>query len=973
MNLPLSRWFFRNGFRLGLGILVLIGFLYFGQKKSLQNSFQWVIHTSHVQKVLSEFGQTVSHGNDPVKIQRELENLKKLVADNPRQTGRLNSIQNLLNERNDFLLNRAQSDVSADVARAEEAVFSILDDMRAEESRLLEERESLSQRNIFLLDLPIIFGTLFACFLIYSAHRITKRDLEEFIQKDKELEAYANNLKISRDTLEVQSNLMEFTLEAMADGLIVVNEKGEYLRVNPVAQELLGGVPHSINEFPRKDFKVIDAATGRYLKTEELAVRRSLNGESITDYELIIEKNGKFSKIISCNSHPVFNRERKLVGAITVFRDVTARKNLENELRKAQQSALDTTEAKSRFLANMSHEIRTPMNGIIGMADVLSQTELDSKQKSYLNLINESCQNLMTIVNDILDFSKIEAGKLEIEKTDFYLAQTLDRTIQLMAPKARARNLTLLAHVSSEIPAAVRGDSGRVGQILVNLVSNAIKFTPHGKVFVQAELLKSSENKIEVKFSVRDTGVGIEKNALERLFSPFSQVDTSTSRKFGGTGLGLSICKQLVDLMGGQIGVETELNQGSTFWFTVPFDLPMDYLPAPYQPISTNHQILIYDEDAQSAEILKDYISSWNLSVIHIKNQEEFNQLIEQAADLSQLHLIMVCQHNKNAQDLELSLGQFLKRQGKPQVTLVMDHEDSRFMSNYRNMGFASNLLRPIDQSALYAHLTEVLAANGHSKEQEMKKEPLAAPTPPARLLKRGRILLAEDNTVNQMIAQAFLTELGHTSHTVSNGKEAIESLKQFEFDLILMDCQMPVMDGFEATQEIRSRISSRIPIIALTANAMKGDEERCRKAGMNAYLSKPFHKDQLQRLLQEFLPEADLPFDPSRLDMFRGYKDDNNQDLRKALIDTYLLSATEGIERLEKLFLENPDDFRKSAHTLKSSTASVGGFHLAHMLEELETSKMDQDRALKIIREAQVEFKNLKAHLENYIKTLTA
>ena len=572
MSLPLNRLFIRYGFRIGLGTLVLVGFLYYAQKQNLQSSFSWVLHSANNQQYLMNLSTLIQLQEKSDKIYALISDLQVSLQDNPAQISRIKQVNDLYFEKLSLPL---KSDLAASarqvqVAKLDAQILVLIKEMLDEEGRLLQERESHSKSSIQLIDFPIAIGGIFACLLIYAANRITRRDLHNLLEKDRALQKQAFDLGRSKDALELQTKFLNLTLESMADGLIIMDDNRQISHFNKAARELFGvgdGDPNQVmdpNHTGRRD-----PVTKRHLSFDELPSSRAFRGEMVNDFEMMIDTPNGESRILSFNSRPVYDESGKIFRAVTVFRDVTQKRTLENELIKAEKAATEAVQLKSRFLANMSHEIRTPMNGILGMAELLSATPLDAKQRSYLNLINESSQNLLTIINDILDFSKIEAGKLDIEKSDFNFSYAIERTVQLMAPRAHEKSLVLLCHLNPKIPDRLRGDAGRLGQVLLNLIGNAIKFTEKGKVIVRVDLLKSEGGKAHIKFEVEDTGIGILPQNLEKLFQPFSQVDTSTSKKFGGTGLGLSICKQLVELMGGTLGVQSEIGKGSRFWFTV--------------------------------------------------------------------------------------------------------------------------------------------------------------------------------------------------------------------------------------------------------------------------------------------------------------------------------------------------------------------------------------------------------------------
>jgi PAS domain S-box-containing protein len=975
MSASFNRWFVRYGFRAGLGTLILVGFLYYAQKQNLQSSFAWVLHTANIEGQLMRLSQAIQLQDQNGKIQHQIKTLQASVKDNPLQEARLKSISTLFENRTKY---QFESSMSLEfrrlqMAKLDEQVLVLISEMLNEETRLMDERESHSRTSIELIDIPIAFGGLLACFLIYMANRIARKDLQDLLEKDRELQKQTYEISRSRDALEMQTKILNLTLESMADGLIVFDEGRNPVQINRAARELLGFGPggKTLTNESLYNVKRRDPATNRYLSEDELPSARAFRGEIIKDMELIIESEGLPERVMSFSSSPIQDDENKIFRAVTVFRDITKRHRLEMELINAEKAALETVQMKSQFLANMSHEIRTPMNGIIGMTEILGGTKLDSKQRSYLELIFQSAQSLMTIINDILDFSKIEAGKLDIEQSDFNFSYSIDRTVQLMAHRAHEKSLVLLTHISPQIPEKLNGDAGRIGQVLINLIGNAIKFTDHGKVIVRAELIEQMAQKAKIRFEVEDTGIGLDSSNIEKLFQPFSQADNSTSKKFGGTGLGLSICKQLVELMGGKLGVQSELGHGSKFWFELMLNTAIEpaSLESYKKTFPPENEILIFDADPDSAQILTDYIASWKLRARHLKVVSDLEKLVSKAEDLTEYDLFLVSTYPEQ-QEVEKLLHALQKRVDRPRVTVILDSESLELQARYRNMGVSNFLIRPIEQSGLYNHLMRLLSENGNLEQFQTAASEL--PEQPLKPAKIGRILIAEDNSVNQLIAQAFLKELGYPFHTVANGKEVLEALEQSEFDLILMDCQMPEMDGFEATREIRKNLSSTLPIVALTANAMKGDEEKCRQAGMNGYLSKPFRKDQLQAILQKHLIANDLSgFDPNRLEMLKEYKDENGVDLRISLIETYLRLTPGTLNEMLNCYQSDPKHFQQIAHTLKSSSAAVGGTRLAEMLEHLETQETTVSQRKEMAMSIQTEFQKLKDHLLRYTKGL--
>jgi signal transduction histidine kinase/DNA-binding response OmpR family regulator len=532
------------------------------------------------------------------------------------------------------------------------------------------------------------------------------------------------------------------------------------------------------------------------------------------------------------------------------------------ELQKTNQKLREVEQLKSEFLATMSHEIRTPMNGIMGMTDLMMETVLSSEQRGYAKVIQDSCNSLLTIINDILDFSKIEAGKLDLEIINFSVVHTLESQADLLAAKYKAKQLAFMTYIDPEIPISLLGDPGRIGQILLNLISNSIKFTETGSIFVKAELLKdpmpdNAKGPFPVKFSVTDTGIGISKEIISHLFQPFTQADRSMSRKYGGTGLGLSICKQLVRLMNGEIGVESTENQGSCFWFTLPLQASDSLTDQTLVPRADLHhfKILVVDQNPIAREILHNYIVAWGATNGCAVDPQSCLEILAREANLGKPYDVALI----GIGDLSLELGKEISKHAllsSTKLILVTDYTRPIERNRQLEAGFRANIEKPFKQSQIFDTIVSVISGTTLFASTAVSEvDPSAGEYSPIKA--RARILLAEDNVVNQMVARAMLEKMGYSVFTVSNGLEALQQLEVADFDLVLMDCQMPVLDGFDTTKAIRKikAFDKRsIPVIALTANAMKDDEERCLRAGMNDYISKPVRRETLERKLEHWL-----------------------------------------------------------------------------------------------------------------------
>jgi two-component system, sensor histidine kinase and response regulator len=764
-------------------------------------------------------------------------------------------------------------------------------------------------------------------------------------ERTRELQKEVADRTRAEREVEERKRFLNSLIENIPIAIVTTGTDGRVQMCNPAFESL----------FLYSQQAVLGRSLAGLLTNSELRAEYESNVTSLRQRESIHQVTRRSRSDGSLVDVEIFSvpLEENRKGALTLYQDITKRKLAEEAMRHAKEAAEAASSAKSEFLANMSHEIRTPMNGILGMTELTLETELNYEQREYLGMVKTSADSLLVLLNDILDFSKIEAGKLDLALAQFPLRESLGETLKILGLRAHQKSLELAWQVAEEVPEYLVGDLGRLRQILVNLIGNALKFTEHGEVFLLVERVRDLPKEVELHFSVRDTGIGIAKEKQSEIFAPFTQADGSTTRLYGGTGLGLGIATRLVGMTGGKIWVESELGRGSTFHFTIHFGIAHgknQERKIPDAEILQDSSVLIVDDNRTNRVILVEMLTQWGLRVEAVDGaRSAFAALVRARTANQPFDLVITDLHMPETDGFAL-VEEIRKNPGSTHIPVIILSSGSQRSDRdrCRDLAIGTSLMKPVQPSELLnALLNELTKAKPESEKEIVTQQPIGEKGP---VLK---VLIAEDNAVNRLLARRLLEKYGHTVIAVENGQEALAVIESERLDLVLMDVQMPVMDGLEAIRTVRAREQTsglHLPIIALTAHAMKGDRERCLGAGADEYLTKPIRVAELLAALgrmrngnigQSSSPAIAAEPLPSSLVVI---------DLKEAL---QRVGDQETLEELARLFIEECPKLmaqisqslaasdgialERSAHSLQGSSASLGAPGISRAAQELQ------------------------------------
>ena len=809
------------------------------------------------------------------------------------------------------------------------------------------------------VDYSIIWKIMIAVIIVIIIILIWARSLKKEIR----------NRKKAEDALEKNGQRLQTILDNASVAITMKNLDGRYVLINKYFEQVIG-----INEnevIGKTDEEIFDDdLVKRMIETDRKAI---LSGE-IKTAELDAKlKDGSLHSYISTKI-PLKDKSGKIYALCGISTDITVLKQIQNELADAKKIAEDATKSKSDFLANMSHEIRTPMNAVMGMTHLAMQTELTEKQYNYLEKIDLSAKSLLNIINDILDFSKIEAGKMDIEKIDFDLNKVLDNLANIISVKAKEKdNLELLFDVAPSVPRYLVGDPLRLGQILINLCNNAVKFTEKGEIIIRIKSTDIQDGKANIKFSINDTGVGMNKQQINKLFKSFSQADTSTTRKFGGTGLGLSISKHLVEMMDGKITVESEYGLGSIFSFDVVLTKQEGknendkFLPTPDLRAL---KVLVVDDNRDSCEILQTVLESFSFKVKTVNTGSEALKELEKNALDDPYKLVIVDWKMPEMDGLETirNIKGNDKISLKPKFIMITAYGKEGITKQAEVAGAVGFLVKPFNNSVLFDTVIECFKQERSNDKKiyiREKKEKIDI-----KPIQGAKVLLTDDNEINCQVATELLESMSLEVIVAKNGQDAVNKVAEYNFDIVLMDIQMPVMDGFEATKLIRKngkKNIEKLPIVAMTANAMSGDREKSLSAGMNDNITKPIDPEKLLQSMLKWISkgEREIPehiintlnkagkidsyselSELNAISIEKGLRNvNNNKELYRSLLIKFYAENNNTTEKINQALKNNNIKIaQRIIHTVKGLAGSIGGGELQSAAGKLELSIINNE-----------------------------
>lgn len=778
--------------------------------------------------------------------------------------------------------------------------------------------------------------------------------------------------KEAEEELKSSQRLYLSLVENLPVFLIRKDLTGRFTFCNQAFCDLLGKSRESI--LGSTDYDHFPAELAEKYRQDDARVMKS--GRRFDDVEETQEgdRRGYFQVIKT----PLHDAAGTIVGTQAVFWDVTDRRRAEIAMREAKEEAEQANRAKSEFVANMSHEIRTPLNAIIGMTELVLETDLSSAQRDYLRTVMDSGESLLSVINQILDFSKIEAGQLQLDVTRIELRELLGNTMKSLAVRGHRKGLELLLDVAETVPDVLRGDAGRLRQIVVNLVGNAIKFTERGEVLVavsRAEEPATGPHDIALLFQVRDTGIGIATEHQAKIFHAFQQADTSMTRRFGGTGLGLSISKELVELMHGRIWVESEIGRGTTFSFVIHLEIDPDQEPSLRSvPSVDGIQALIVDDNATNRHLLEEILRNWGMRPSSVADAGSAVSELKRLTHDDDAPIVVITDVNMPDIDGYSMIEQIRSDQDLSDLpVIVLSSSSSRQPDRCALLGVAAELLKPVKQSELREAIGRAMGivqwsddANGRRSVQTVSRS--------------LEILVAEDGLANQKLIRGILDRWGHHVTCVVDGEQAVRAWQTGSFDLILMDVQMPTLDGYQATRQIRQLEQGsghRVPILAVTAHSMSGDEQKCLDAGMDGYVSKPVRQDQLHETIQRVVTSGPMPQPPATQSISSPDFDPalqavgGDRELLKEVLSAMAEELPQLVDQLQAaLQADDAVGAQRAAHTIKGSSRIVPRCRLHDLAEEAE--RLAHDTQLELITahlpQIREETRQLCEQLHNYL-----